>query len=167
MPKSLSCYSIGYSASQENSSYLTKPKGLQPWDLRFSQMYCWRFSTSGNVTSCSLANCYQNSDRLCCCFLHGQAIHLLGCWLKMKRTLQTVTVAIYESKQTNTSEDSKLRSLPYSLGFSVKQHLSQRSTEHTFKVFLNIIYYNILPLTHTCVLVTQYCAGVGWRRSVW
>jgi len=29
------------------------------------------------------------------------------------------------------------------------------------------MYYIILPSTHTCVLVTQYCAGAGWRRSVW
>lgn len=81
--------------------------------------------------------------------------------VKMKRALQTVTVAIYESKRPNISEDPNLRSLPCSLGFAVKPLLLQGSTEHTFKVFLNIIYYNILPSTHTCVLVTQYCAGEG------
>ena len=77
----------------------------------------------------------------------------------MKLILQTVTSVIYESKQPNISEEPNLRSLPCSLGFAVQPHLLQGSTEHTFRVFLNIIYYNLLPSTDTRVLVTQYCAG--------
>jgi len=42
--------------------------------------------------------------------------------VKMKQTLQTVTVAIYESKQPNTSEDPNLRSRPCSHGLLVKPH---------------------------------------------
>jgi len=76
--------------------------------------------------------------------------------VRIKRTLQTVAVAIYESKQPNISEDPNLRSLPCQLGFSVKPLLLQGSTEHTFKVLFTFV---------PCILLlSKFCYQLMHKR---